>query len=381
MPNRELGLPLLHLGFCALLAAQPFEVVATGLQAPQKIALTPGGNILVTETSTAINSGRVSFVTRGGTRRSLFEQMPSGTTVVGDGSGPTALAVGGPRTLYLAIGGGDAERRGSTPGTTMHNPDGISSPIFTSVLLVEFSSDIDSLLGTFRITPAQQWTLADGGEVTLDDGSGGTARVRVLADLPNSLPDSNTIYRFSNPWGLALSPDGATLYLADASTNALVSISTATGRWRRFVRFPPMQNPTPVGPPVIDAVPTNIRWYDNHLLTTFLTGFPFIQGRAQVLSVDPVSGSSEPFIVGLSSAVDILARNRSDGSPQFFTLEFSQNQSAMPAAPGRLRRYDTWLGETVVDDLRAPTSLAYDPATKELYILELTGRLLRMQLD
>lgn len=375
-----LGTPLLLFSFTIGLQAQAPQVVATGLQGPQKIVLTPAGSILVSETSTAANSGRISVVSRSGSRRSLFEGMPSGTEVAGGGSGPTAMALGGSRILYVAIGGGDAERRGEN-GASVHNPQGISSPIFTSVLKVEFSADVDSLLGTFTLSVAEQTKLADGGEVTLTDGSGGSAKITVLADLPNSMPDARTIYRFSNPWGLALNPDGSTLYLADASTNALISINTATGRWTRFVRFPPAQNPTPVGPPMIDAVPTNLRWHDNHLLVPFLTGFPFVPGRAQVLSVEPGTGKSEPFITGLSSSVDILARTRGDGSTQFFTLEFSQNQSATPPGPGRLRRYDTWQGVTVLSDLRAPTSLAYDAATKELYILELTGRLLKLQLD
>jgi DNA-binding beta-propeller fold protein YncE len=372
---------LFALPLAVSLNAQQAQVIATGLQGPQKILLTPGGNILVTETSTAANSGRISMVNRAGTRRTLFDKMPSGTEVTGGGSGPTALAISGSKLLYVAIGGGDAERRGTTAGTSMHNPEGISSPVFTSVLRAEFSADIDSVLGTFTLTPAHQMALADGGEVTIQDGSGATVRLRVLADLPDSTPDPRTVYRFSNPWGLALNPDGSTLFLADASTNALVRIDTATGRWSRFVRFAPAQNPTPVGPPVIEAVPTNVRWHDQRLLTTFLTGFPFVPGRAQVLSVNPETGQSEPFIVGLSSAVDISVRTKSDGSLQFHTLEFSQNQSATPAGPGRLRRYDSWQGETVLSDLRAPTSLAYDPSTRELYILELTGRLLKLQLD
>lgn len=380
MRNQHLGSIVLSLAVGASLGAQTAQVVTTGLQGPQKIALTPAGNIVVTETSVEANAGRVSIVSRGGNRRSLFEQMPSGLEVAGGGSGPTAVLVAGRRLMYLAIGGGDAERRGAN-GTSVHNPDGISSPIFSSVLRIEFSDDIDSLAGTFKMSAADQWTLADGGDIRLSDGAGATARIRVLADLPDSVPDARTIYRFSNPWGLALEPGGRDLYLADASSNALVRIDTSSGRWERFVRFPPLQNPTPVGPPVMDAVPTNVRWYDNRLLVPFLTGFPFVPGRATVLSVDPDSGKSDLFIAGLTSAVDVLVRRKGDGSPQFYTLEFSQNQSATPAAPGRLRRYDTWQGEVVLSDLRAPTSMAYDSSTKELYILELTGRLLKVQLD
>src|SRR4051794_33223109 len=89
------------------------QVVATGLQGPQKIILTPGGNLLVSETSMAVNSGRVSFVSRAGARRSLLEGLPSGVEVASGGSGPTAMALRA-RTLYVALGAGDGERRSQT---------------------------------------------------------------------------------------------------------------------------------------------------------------------------------------------------------------------------------------------------------------------------
>ena len=140
-----LKLTLISLATASLLLGQA-EVVTSGLQGPQKIILTARGNFLVSETSTAINSGRVSFVSRAGVRRSLFEGMPSGTEVTGGGSGPTAMALRD-RTLYLAIGGGDIERRPAPGAPTIHNPLGASSPIFCSVLDVRFSADLDTVTG------------------------------------------------------------------------------------------------------------------------------------------------------------------------------------------------------------------------------------------
>ena len=82
------------------------QTLITGLQGPNKIILTPRGNFLVTETSMSPNSGRLSFVSRAGVRRSLIEGLPSGTEVtLAGGSGPTAMALRD-RTLYLCIGPG-----------------------------------------------------------------------------------------------------------------------------------------------------------------------------------------------------------------------------------------------------------------------------------
>jgi hypothetical protein len=353
-----------------VLYAQP-QTIATGLRTPQKLILTPRGNFLVSESNTEINSGRVSFVSRGGARRSLIDGLPSGTSVEGSGSGPAAMALRD-RTLYLTIGTGDGERR-SEPGKFMHNPLGFSSPIFSSVLAIRFSADVDNIGGTFVLTPALQQRMGDGFEVTLDDGTGTTARLSVLADFPNSNPDPNAIYKFSNPWGLVLTEDGASLFVADASTNSVAKIDTATGRWQRITRFPPTPNPTPVGPPMTDTVPTSIRFYGNDLLVTSLSGFPFIGGAARVFSVNTTTGAFTPFIYNLSSATDILILPTTGPRPIFFTLEFSLSMSATPPGPGRLLRYDTAASTVMSATLPAPVSMVVDESTKSLFVLSLTG--------
>ncbi len=352
------------------------EVVATGLLAPHKLILTPRGNFLVTETNLMPNLGRISFVSRSGTRRSLVEGLPSGTEVVGGGSGPSAMILKD-RTLYVSIGAGDIERRNAT-GASIHNPAGISSPLYLSILEFRFSLDLDQMGGTFKMSPAQQQTLADGDEVEMDDSSGAKATVRVLVRFPHSTPEGSG-YRFSNPWGLALSADGLTLWVVDASQNTLNRVDLATGRWVRVMRFAPIPNPTPVGPPVFDSVPTGIRIYGQQLLISFLSGFPFPRGSARVLAVNPESKTVEPFIFGLTSATDVLWRDRGPNlRPQFWVLEFSLNQSATTAPPGRLLRFDAPEPVVVLSDLRAPVSLAFDSTSEELFILELSGRILKV---
>lgn len=365
------------LAFAACSAFAQTEVVTTGLQNAQRLVLTPGGNFLVSEGNASPNSGRISYVTRGGVRRSLFEALPSGQDVQGGASGPTGLALRG-RTLYMAFGAGDNERPGPRPGQTVHNPAGASSRLHTAVLTATFSGDVDTLAGTFMMTPDQQQAIADGEEVEMEDGAGGRARVSLLINIENSTPDPNSVYRFSNPFSLELTPDGSVLYVVDASQNTLLRVDTATGRSRVAMRFSSVRNPTPIGAPVIDPVPTSARLYFDQVLVSFLTGFPFAPGNARVLAVNPTERSAEPFIFGLNSAVDLLWRQRADGRSQFFVLEFSQNQSAQPAAPGRLLRFDGPAPDVLASDLRAPVSLAYDSSSEEMFILELTGRILRL---
>ena len=160
--------------------------------------------------------------------------------------------------------------------------------------------------------------------------------------------------------------------------NTLNRVNTASGRWQRQVRFPQLPNVGPIGPPMIDSVPTSIRLYGDQILVSFLTGVPFSSGYARVLAVNPETRAMEPFIYNLTSAVDVLWRDRPGQRPQFFALEFSVAQLATPAGPGRLLRYDSPAATVVASDLRAPVSLAFDPATEELFILELSGRILKV---
>ena len=375
MPTKSL-IPLLL--FTSSAWSQP-QTLITGLQAPNKIILTPRGNFLVTETSTSPNSGRVSFVSRAGGRRSLLEGLPSGTEVtLAGGSGPSAMALR-ERTLYLTIGPGDAERAGAAPGTSTLNPQSASSPIFSSLLEIRFSADVDSITGTFRMTPQHQQALNDGVEVELSD-AGATTRISLLTRFPLAEPHPAAVYKFSNPWGLALSEDGRNLYLTDASQNCLLRIDTSTGRWRRLARFGPLPNPTPVGPPVVDAVPTSVRIYGGSVLVSFLSGFPFVASNGRVLVVNPETGAADPFIFNLTSVTDVLWRPRPSGRAQFFVLEFSANQSANPAPPGRLLRFDTSEAQ-VAGTFITPVSMVFDEATSELFILELRGQIQQLKIN
>ena len=90
MPTKS----LIHVLLLASTAWCQPQTLITGLQSPVKLILTPRGNFLVTETSMSTNSGRVSFVSRAGVRRSLIEGLPSGTEVtLAGGSGPAAMAL------------------------------------------------------------------------------------------------------------------------------------------------------------------------------------------------------------------------------------------------------------------------------------------------
>ena len=355
-------------------AAQSKEVFASGLVAPQRIIRLPNGKFLVSETGAAVNAARVSMLSSGGLVTPLLEGLPGGVDGQGDFSGATGLAAEG-STLYVAIGEGDAQR--VVNGVSLPNPEGVSSPIVSSILEFELDRPVEDIMSGFTLTEEDHATLGDGFSVELENADGATASVRVLADFPNFIPDPNVPYRPSNPYGLAISEaHPGVLFLADASFDALVEIDRETGRSRRLVRFGKVPNPTRVGPPVSDYVPTSVRPYAGGLLVSNLVGFPFAAHTARVAYVDVEGRTASTFIANLSSALDIAVVQRPDRA-RFYTLEFST--AFLQGGPGRLMRYDSPDGEVVVGDLVTPTSMAVDESTGDIYITELaTGNVVRV---
>lgn len=354
------------------------SVLTAGLRAPTKIIVSPKGNLLVAEAGNGPNTGRISIINpTTGNRRTLVDGLPSGfAPPEGDPSGPSGLAMRG-RTLYVVIGAGDGVMNGPN-GTEIPNPEP-SSPFLSSVLSLRLSPLAEDTTQGFTISADDQTEL---GLKKLSDGAGNELFIQVVTNFRNFIedpsPGSPTGVRSSDPFGIVLK--GSTLYVVDASLNLVWEVDSDTGAARSFVTFAAMPNPLPFGPPFIDAVPDSVRLVGKSLLVSFLTGFPFPGGTAEVRKIRLVNGANEPFIDGLSSAIDVLPSTNASGQDQFFTLEFSADMLAN--APGRLSRFDAFGGSkaVLVDSLITPTSLAQDPTTKDLFVTEIfPGLIIRVK--
>lgn len=353
------------------------SVFTTGLSQPAKIAQTPLGRFLVTETLGSPNSGRISIIDRDGDQRTLIDGLPSGTGPEGS-SGPSGIEMWG-RSLFVAIGEGD----------------GASSPNFSSVLQIHFPERVENATNGFTLSMADQAVLANHGLVLLDNGGGDWISIKKLADFPNTAPDS----RRSNPFALTL--DGTYAYVADGGMNLVWRVRIGSGQFLPFATFPPRPNPLPFGPPFVDAVPAGIRFVNDQLLVALFTGFPFAPGLSEVMRVDTRTGNATPFIRKLSSAIDVLGEKAIRVPPppkgentegivisreRYYVLEFSTDFLANEQ--GRLSRFQVspfpfgQLSRSVVaDDLTSPSGMVRDAATGDIFITEIfTGRIVRVRL-
>lgn len=359
-------------------SAQCTELIS-GLQTPLGTALTNQGNLLVSETgTTAPNTGRISIVDTSGIRRTLLAGLPSAINDVGEPSGPAGLIIRG-RTLYVAIGVGDVGRPGPLPGTTIPNPNPISSPIFSSILAIQFSANAEKTTTGFTLTLANQQALASGQTVRLSNGGGDKITIQMVADFPNFIPFPLPFFmgnvQLSNPFQLLAVEDK--LYVTDGGRNLVWQIDLLTGSFSALVSFPNIPNPLfpALGGPFLQAVPTGIASSDDQLLVTLFRGFPFPPGTSTVEQVDPLTGSHTAFITGLKTAIDVLPIVE-DEDTDYLVL---QHASIGPffGGPGLVLRFETPAGPptVVANCLTRPTAMTLDKKTGTLYVSELAGRI------
>ncbi len=394
------------------LSAQP--ILVAGTRTPFKLANTPGGNLLLAETGTGADDGRLRMLTLWGGSYSLLEGLPSGIAGVGGAVGPTAVA-DAHSTLYIVIGEGDVTGASSSPPQQVPNPNGLSSPIFSSVIRARFSPVPDGIRTGFQLSAADIDSLADGNEITLQNDSGEAVQLLLLADFRDLVPDARLRVRQSNPFAISVvgtltaedvtefafggslaganfyarlnpnTPIGRRLeertkvYVGDAGMNTVTEIAASTGRSRVITRFPPVTNTLfpDLGGPVTDAVTTSIFVRaDGTLLVTILGGFPFAAGSSKVYNVDPATGAFTPWIEGLTSATNVI-----EVGGATYVLEVSTD--LLTGAPGRLLRFDSPSATptVVAGGLIGPTGLAYEATRNELIVSEtFTGLIKRISL-
>lgn len=356
--------------------AQSPSVLTTGLKRPVKLLYTEGGNLIVAEAGEGPNTGRISLVDRCGKRTTLVDGLPAGITPAGSASGPHGLAVRG-RTLFVVIGEGDALVFGSAPGTFRPNPNGPSSPLLSSVLAIDFNTEIDRSAGGFALTAVDHATIKNSASFTLRNAQNEAAAIRLLVDFPDFAPDPRIGSRQANPYALAL--DGNQLYVPDAGSNILRRVNIETGAAEVFAEFAPLPNPLPTGPRMSEAVPVGVHIFGGNVLVTLLTGAPYAPGRAEVRCITLATGEQTTLIGGLTTAIDVLPVKTRQGADQFFVLELSSNLGQ--GAPGRLLCFDSPSAAPLVvaQGLMGTVGLARDPRSGDLFISEnFTGRILQI---
>lgn len=138
---------------------------------------------------------------------------------------------------------------------------------------------------------------------TLDISDGPMTYAHASQVLPVGAYALSNGFEESNPFS-AVVKEGS-IYIADAAANAIIKYDMVLGEYSVFATFPPFDNPTPVGPPVVDVVPTRIiSAPEGGFYVSSLTGFPFISGASSIYHLDDTGAVSVAYD-GLTLVTDI----------------------------------------------------------------------------
>ncbi len=208
--------------------------LASGLIAPIGVAIDPAGRIFVSESGTGKNDSRIMLVAPDGKTYPVVTNMQSNISPGGEPAGTDHLLYAD-GVLY-ALNGGFLYKINVAAFTAGSAPIAVASipreDISTFVLAYPFVNNANE----------------------------------------------------SHPYDMTVGPDGA-LYITDAAANAILR-RTKTGVLSVMAEIPSFKNPTPVGPPFVQAVPTGITYDGTKFLITTLTGFPFLAGQAIIYQMD-----------------------------------------------------------------------------------------------
>ncbi|WP_373331072.1 ScyD/ScyE family protein [Salmonirosea aquatica] len=152
-------------------------------------------------------------------------------------------------------------------------------------------------------------------------------------------------------YNMTVGPNGD-LYFTDAGANALIR-RTKAGVWSVFAVIPGITNPTPVGPPFVESVPTGIVFDGQKFLVSTLLGFPFPANASIIYQVDQ-AGAVSVYQGGFTSLVDINLTT----DPGALVVQHGVF-GAMGFAPntGQIRRVANNGSSVAVDGLNLPTDL------------------------
>jgi len=178
----------------------------------------------------------------------------------------------------------------------------------------------------------------------------------------------------TNPYALVQGPDGA-IYFTDAGANALLRYDPVTAALTILATFPPIPNPTPVGPPMVDAVPTGVVAADGRFYVAAFTGFPFVEGLARVYAVE-MDGRVSVHRGGLTALVDLAVDPR-DGkltAIQHGTFSVAAPSGWRPSTGRAIRLSD---GRELASGFNLATGATYD-ASGLLHVATLSGELYRV---
>jgi sugar lactone lactonase YvrE len=325
-----------------------------------------------------------------GANPALAQESP--TTVLSDLSGPMGVLVASDGSVWVVETGTGGDQELMMPGLETGEP--LTSTFGHSARIIRVSPDgthevvanlpsvangpLDSFGGARvallngDVYATSGWWTSSYDDAGLDRWSFVDALVRVENGELQEVVDVWAIeqernpdgaYLESNPYGLAVGPDG-NLWMTDAAGNYLAKVDPASGHTDVVTVFDvlpsPIPNPARDNALVSDPVPTGVAFdSDGNVYVSLLPGFPFLPGSGKVVRVGS-DGSVSDYATDLTMLTDI--RMGPDG--HLYAVSFGEftEQGPVPNSGALIRIAEGTGSETVVSGLSQPTSVGFNEA-------------------
>lgn len=289
------------------------------------------GNVWVTEFGNGNDDGKVSIIAPDGTVTPFMVGLPSALNpLTGEITGSFRTYQWPNNKVAIVVGEGP-------------------HPMAESIIVVDKSN----------FTPGTPLTLND---------------VELSMKLGEFVHDEGLLQ--SDPYNFAVTPNGD-LLVADAGANLILKLASGTGTVSTVTALPGIPNPLPFGPPVMDAVPTDIvpKPDGSGYYVCQLTGFPFIDSVSTIFNLDN-SGNLTPWQTGFTLITD-MGYDPKDGN--LCVLQFSRFgpvDTTLDFYPGAGRLIKLWPSgsRSVVAEgfIGFTPSFCFD-AVGNLYVTDLFG--------
>ena len=283
-------------------SVQSTEEIASGLDNPRHLAVSPTGDIYVAEagrggapdeSDSCFNSaegpactgatGAVTRITFKGRKkeprqkRILTGLASFAPETGGNAIGPHGIFATG-RSVFVTNGGPTEPQRGALGETVLRDP--------TLVAEEPVSARYGTLLHINKKNRARK--VADLWRYERDENPDAT--------VGNPKIDSNAV---------DVLPRGGRLIVADAGSNSILRVKR-NGKISTVTTFPNVDTPSPAGVIPMQAVPTGVvNGPGKALYVSQLTGFPFPVGGASVYRVDARTGARETYATGFTMIMDL----------------------------------------------------------------------------
>jgi dienelactone hydrolase len=321
---------LIAIATFAMAQSSTYTVISKELKSPLGITFDANGQFWVTETGTGKDDGSVSILGADGTTIPVITNLPS--FFIPDEhevTGAWRILPLPNNKIALVVGGGPGKNFGTI---YFFDLNGAKIPL----------------------------TLANA-----------TRQVPVTAFLATKGMED------SNPFSVAIDAAG-NLIVADAAANMVVKFNEKN-EGTIIATLPDIKNPTPVGPPFVNQVPTRIitNPKGGFYLAT-LTGFPFNKGAATIYAMD-ASGKLTPYKTGMTTITDLVL---DAASGDLFALQVGEfafaPQPGFAANSSKITRIKPDGSTQIVAEGFGPASGMAITNSGSIYVSEVfSGRILR----